>query len=31
MTFTQILGEVFYTLIGLVFVAVGVKALRDAE
>ena len=31
MTFTQILGEVFYTLIGLVFVAVGVKALRDAD
>ena len=31
MTFTQILGDVFYTLIGLVFVAVGVKALRDAD
>lgn len=31
MTFAQILAEIFYTLIGLVFVGVGVKALRDAD
>ena len=29
MTFAQILGEIFYCLIGLVFVLVGVKALND--
>ena len=29
MTFAQILGEVFYCIIGLVFILVGVKALND--
>lgn len=29
MNFGQILAEVFYTLIGVVFILVGVKALRD--
>ena len=29
MNFVQILAEVFYTLIGVVFILVGVKALRD--
>ena len=29
MTFAQILGEVFYCIIGLVFILVGVKALKD--
>lgn len=29
MTFAQILGEVFYSLIGVVFILVGVKALKD--
>ena len=29
MTFAQILGEIFYSIIGLVFVLVGVKALKD--
>lgn len=29
MNFAQILGEIFYCLIGLVFVLVGVKALKD--
>ena len=29
MTPAQIVAEIFYTLIGLVFVLVGVKALRD--
>ncbi len=29
MTFAQILGEFFYCLIGLVFILVGVKALKD--
>ena len=31
MTTAQILGEVFYTLIGLVFILVGVKALKDPD
>ncbi|MBQ2585273.1 MAG: DUF979 domain-containing protein [Erysipelotrichaceae bacterium] len=29
MNFAQILGEVFYSLIGVVFILVGVKALKD--
>ena len=29
MTFAQILGEIFYSLIGVVFILVGVKALKD--
>ena len=29
MTFAQILGEIFYCIIGLVFILVGVKALKD--
>ena len=29
MTFAQILGEVFYCVIGLIFALVGVKALKD--
>ena len=29
MTFTQILGEIFYCMIGLVFIATGMKALKD--
>ena len=29
MTFAQILGEFFYSLIGVVFILVGVKALKD--
>ena len=29
MTFAQILGEVFYCIIGLVFILVGLKALKD--
>ena len=29
MTFAQILGEVFYCIIGLVFILVGVQALKD--
>lgn len=31
MTFSQILAEIFYTLIGLVFIGVGIKALQDTE
>ena len=31
MTFAQILGEIFYCIIGLVFVLVGVKALNDPD